>query len=937
MKKIFSFICVCTILLSANATIITAPQAEALPLPVLQPKAAKAPQVRQATQDATTWEPMGTGKVTERFVGSLFTSTPTKTYNVGVYHKTSNPGEYLLYDPYATSETVTPVHWIIHAENPEYVYFTPITTSWEVIAGDVDYGSFLIRNMGGLYLEYYEQYGYTAEEIFEGLGAGLQYWGKRSKNVITFGSASLQAGLSNYNGAETWWSVTENFVIELPDTAAPVISNVEVQYAGNVSAVIAITADDDADDVDSLTFTVMNGEEAILSNGKTTNGRLMISGLTANTAYNLTLQATDRAGHVSEAYPFALTTEAEGDTDAPVMVSAQIHELSDKWVTIRVNATDNVTDSAHMVFVVTAVDQSVQELVVTTDSLITIEGLTPSTAYSFTIAAKDLAGNIGNALPIQFTTQDLIPIVFTINSAEAQYYEEYHVFEGRYDFYFRFNDAQGNNVSIDVYTAALNAISGTYTSDDYINLSGTQVKYNGRMIRCSSVSLTLEFVSLNYETIQGTYNLSFAVMAEDGNRYTGTATLEVPTYYRSNGVVYYLGMNGDLGYETLSVAQAMEIGRSLEKGASTTETYVITGYVAAIESEYDETYHNQNYWISDQRGGNVSEVFYIYRGNNANAVQVGNMVSIVTKIYRYADQVIENKGNDCPVIILDHATSAVPTILVGNCGAEGNNLTCQLNMSTWDLTIQGSGRMIDSAQYIPWQWQSVRNKILTIQLPEGLTSIGMSAFDYCQKVTSVPIPEGVTSIGKRAFHYCKALTTMNMPESVDSIGLYAFVGCALTEPLYNSRLFCFLPKDYSGSYTIPDGIVMVVSYAFEDRTGLTSVDIPASVLRLGYFTFYGCTGLQSITCRAIDPPSSYGESFVDVDKSIPLYVPEESISDYQTADEWKEFTNIQPISGTTAIESTSVDTDCRSKILRDGQIVILRGGKIYTIQGQEVK
>ena len=388
-------------------------------------------------------------------------------------------------------------------------------------------------------------------------------------------------------------------------------------------------------------------------------------------------------------------------------------------------------------------------------------------------------------------------------------------------------------------------------------------------------------------------------------------------------------------YETLSVAQALEIGRLLEKGASTTDTYTVTGYVAAIETEYDEGYHNQCYWISDQRGGNISEAFYIYRGKNDNPVQVGNQVSIETKIYRYADLVIENKGNS-PVTIMDDTESSEPTILTGDCGAEGNNLTFQLNMSTWDLAIEGSGRMIDSAQFIPWQWQNLRSAVRTIQLPEGLTNIGLSAFDNCQKVSSVSIPDGVTSIGKWAFYNCKALRTMNMPESVDSIGIAAFQGCALTEPLFNSRLFCFLPMDFSGSYTIPDGIVMVISYSFDGRKELSSVDIPASVLRLGYRTFRNCTALQSITCRAIEPPSSYGESFVDVDKTIPLYVPAESIELYQAADEWSEFTNIQAIPGTESVEQTR-QTSNPTKILRDGQMLILRGEKTYTLHGHEIK
>ena len=395
-------------------------------------------------------------------------------------------------------------------------------------------------------------------------------------------------------------------------------------------------------------------------------------------------------------------------------------------------------------------------------------------------------------------------------------------------------------------------------------------------------------------------------------------------------------------YETLSVAQAMEIGRALDKSAKSADTYLITGYVVAIESEYNEQYHNQCYWISDQPEGEISDVFYIYRGGNDNAVQVGNKISIEAKVFRYNNLVIENSGS--PVTILDEAVASAPAILTGNCGETGDNLTFQLNLSTWDLTIQGSGAMVDTIADYPWQWQNMRKAIQTIQLPEGLTMIGTSAFENCEKVNSVVIPEGVTSIGRYAFSNCSALTTMNMPESVHNIGKAAFQGCILTEPLYNSRLFCFLPMDYSGSYAVPDGIVAVISYSFDGRIGLTSVDLPASVLRLGYRTFRNCKGLQSITCRAVEPPTSQGESFEGVDKSIPLYIPAGSLELYQEADEWSEFTNREALPDEPetpetpeedqALELTNAPLPATHKLFHNGQLLILRANRTYTLTGQ---
>ncbi len=55
--------------------------------------------------------------------------------------------------------------------------------------------------------------------------------------------------------------------------------------------------------------------------------------------------------------------------------------------------------------------------------------------------------------------------------------------------------------------------------------------------------------------------------------------------------------------------------------------------------------------------------------------------------------------------------------------------------------------------------------------------------------------------------------------------------------------------------------------------------------------------MASITCEAVTPPTLGNNVFDGVDKSIPLYVPVESVDAYKTANGWKEFTNIQPIGG----------------------------------------
>ena len=211
------------------------------------------------------------------------------------------------------------------------------------------------------------------------------------------------------------------------------------------------------------------------------------------------------------------------------------------------------------------------------------------------------------------------------------------------------------------------------------------------------------------------------------------------------------------------------------------------------------------------------------------------------------------------------------------------------------------------------------SNLTSVTIPNSVTRIGMSAFYGCTGLTSVTIGNSVTSIGSAAFWECTGLTSVTIPNSVTSIGSGAFSYCTgLT------------------SVTIPNSVTSIGGYAFSYCSRLTSVTIPNSVTSIGEGAFAGCTGLTSITCEVATPPTLGSEVFSSVDKSIPLYVPAGSIDLYKAAEQWKDFTNILPISQQGLEDVQGNNVQC-TKIVHDGQIYILRGDKTYTLTGQEIK
>ena len=109
-------------------------------------------------------------------------------------------------------------------------------------------------------------------------------------------------------------------------------------------------------------------------------------------------------------------------------------------------------------------------------------------------------------------------------------------------------------------------------------------------------------------------------------------------------------------------------------------------------------------------------------------------------------------------------------------GSCGDNVNYSLDTSTGVLSITGTGAMKDYNYYSSAPWYSNRSYIKTVEISNGVTSIGDYAFYYCEGLTSVTIPNSVTSIGNYAFDDCSGLTSVTIPNSVTSIGSQAFDG-----------------------------------------------------------------------------------------------------------------------------------------------------------------
>ncbi len=157
----------------------------------------------------------------------------------------------------------------------------------------------------------------------------------------------------------------------------------------------------------------------------------------------------------------------------------------------------------------------------------------------------------------------------------------------------------------------------------------------------------------------------------------------------------------------------------------------------------------------------------------------------------------------------------------------------------------------------------------TITIPSSVTSIGDDAFTDCNHLTSVKVPvtdysafcenktldciyyragkpvqlinnddveiteyivpEGVTSIGSSAFRNCTGLNTVTIANSVTTIANRTFSGC-----------------ENLGNVTIPNSVTSIGEGAFHECRAFTCITIPTSVTAIGANAFFGCSNLKDI-------------------------------------------------------------------------------------------
>ena len=266
----------------------------------------------------------------------------------------------------------------------------------------------------------------------------------------------------------------------------------------------------------------------------------------------------------------------------------------------------------------------------------------------------------------------------------------------------------------------------------------------------------------------------------------------------------------------------------------------------------------------------------------------------------------------------------VPTSLADRtCCIVDYNASMNLKNVVINDTILYQGVKFAVTDVMPYAFYNNENVQILILRNNG--KVGESAFEGCSALAEVNIPASITQVENHAFRNCTKLKDVVFAdrETLLPLGSQLFANSPL-DSLYIGAKISYLSEaseetsPFSNNTSLRTVIITniesdIYDYEFYGCSGLESAVVGDGVERIGRWAFSGCfnlgdfvfgsnvstigeeafsdcTNMTNITGRAILPPVCGAQALDDINKfTCTLSVPERNLSNYQKADQWKEF------------------------------------------------
>ena len=289
--------------------------------------------------------------------------------------------------------------------------------------------------------------------------------------------------------------------------------------------------------------------------------------------------------------------------------------------------------------------------------------------------------------------------------------------------------------------------------------------------------------------------------------------------------------------------------------------------------------------------------------------------------------------------------------LSGNCGKD-NVLTWKLDKSAMALEISGAGALADNFNYT--------YDIVSATIGNEVTLIGQNAFAYCSKLKNVIVGSNVKVIEEYAFDDCTAIETITCysmrPPTVNN-GAFENLDYSTIVYVPADYLNTYKMHDFWGVYDVrPIGTSKTETTEVKVEPTATTADVAwPAVENAATYELVIKDKNGNVVCTLIfnangqltqidfgaptrdNTAQAAGFAFtvtgLEEGTSYDLTITAKDNNGTTLDEKTIAFTT----SGWTGADALQAGELHSSKELRNGEVLILRGGKMYNLQGVEVK
>lgn len=183
------------------------------------------------------------------------------------------------------------------------------------------------------------------------------------------------------------------------------------------------------------------------------------------------------------------------------------------------------------------------------------------------------------------------------------------------------------------------------------------------------------------------------------------------------------------------------------------------------------------------------------------------------------------------------------------------------------LIIEGSATSLGAKSFYLWGQAS------SLILPPSIVSIGFNCFNSWQSMLSLSLPDSVKTIGNSAFYSWTNCKSLIFNEALESIGDSSFLGWT-----------------NCNSIVLPNSLKTIGPNAFQNWRVAEKLTLGTGLISISSYAFYGWNNLKEVIINATVPPT-LGDQVFTFHESCVFKVPLASLSAYQTAPGWSNYSS----------------------------------------------